>query len=154
MELLRSNFKTLALSAGVILTLGFFNARLFDPMITNARINFQNQNERFEEVRNLDLKKEEYAREYESKKKLLKTNDGLNEWMSRLSAFAQSKNFSFKSLEPKGAESLNLAFAGDSIAAGKIIYWLIENEPLSRVDSISFKNQPEGWECQMTLSRA
>lgn len=146
------------LSALVLLALlsyGFVQV-LTAPLLRSKVEELERKKEAFQESQSLFSQRKSSESEWEKVKTLLpKTQtpeEALNLWVKELLSYAQSEGITFTKLEPQGTKEkeagrkelrLFLLFQGDIRKLIHFLYFLIEKDPLSRIETFSLKQEEE-----------
>lgn len=150
-----------------LLSYGFLRA-LTAPLERSKGEELARRREALQEAQALLSQRESYESEWEKTKALLpKTQtpeESLNLWVKELLSFAQSEGITFTKLEPQGMKEkeggrkelrLFLLFQGDIRKLIHFLYFLLEKDPLSRIETFSLKQEEtKNFTYELTLGKA
>lgn len=151
-----------------LLCYGFVQV-LMSPLRKSKVEELERKRETFQETQLLLSQRKSYESEWEKAKALLpKTQtpeEALNLWVKELLSFAPSEGITFTKLEPQGTKEkeagrkelrLSLLFQGDIPKLIHFLYFLLEKDPLSRIETFSLKQEEEtkAFSYELTLGKA
>ena len=131
-------------SAGIV-------ALIFMPRIGSLRRDIRNESKILEEEKALIAKKPSLETEWEEKKHFFESGSDaetvLNAWVKDLLVSAQSQTLALEKLEPAGIKTdaggkkltVFISFQGDIRKLARFVYQLMDQDPLSRIESIDVK---------------
>jgi hypothetical protein len=162
--------KEKAINLGVVLIVGllsFFTLSIFfSPLLRSKKETLEEKRKLLQSAEALLSRKEALEKEWQEKKALLPSasspDEALNLWVKELLGQATSQNLTFTKMEPQGLKEkdgrkeirLFLAFEGDIRKLLYLLYYLLEKDPLSRIESFSIKEgEARTFSYELTLGK-
>lgn len=151
-----------------LISYGFVQV-LMAPLQSSKEAELQRTREAFQEAQSLISQRKSYESEWEKQKALIPKSqtpeEALNLWVKDILSYAQSEGITFTKLEPQGLKEkeggrkeirLFLLFQGDIRKLIYFLYFLLEKDPLSRIEIFSLKQEEEtkNFSYELTLGKA
>ena len=168
MDSLRKNTPTLLVALFAAILALAINQILMRPLWSAKRSELAQNRTALAEAQAFISKRKSYESEWEKEKPFLprqgSSEEALNLWVKDLLAFASAEGIVFTKLEPQGVKDkeghkeirLFLYFQGDIRKLIHFLYFLLEKDPLSRIDGYSMKHDEETktFSYEFTLAKA
>lgn len=141
---------------------------LMAPLQKSKEAELQRTREAFQDAQRLLSQRKSYETEWEKAKVLFPPSqtqeEALNLWVKEILSYAQSEGVTFTKLEPQGVKEkeegrkelrLFLLFQGDIRKLIHFLYFLLEKDPLSRIETFSLKQEEtKNFTYELTLGKA